>query len=186
MNPEHPEMKSKLSAIKNLISMLDDKILEDHNSMRSGEAKSGLAIDVGIEKHKTPGGETVIEEEIPRVDSSDVMAEQAEESMMNPEPENMDMAEGDVHQEAPLDMNHVVHDMNKAEDDPGFDIDNPDIAQMLEGQMENAHEEDMKYRPRVRSEEKGNLYVTKKSSGTSSPMPEQTLRKTNYSRKKGM
>jgi len=183
MNPEHPEMKSKLSAIKSLISMLDDKILEDHNSMRSG-GNPEAEVSVEIEKHQTPHGE-VMAEKLPDVNAGEVMAEQAEESMMNPEEENMDMAEGDVHQEAPLDMNHVVHDMNKAEDDPGFDVANPDIAKMLEGQMESAHEEDMKYRPRVRNEEKGNLYVTKKSSGTTSPMPEQTLRKTKYSRKKG-
>lgn len=171
MNPEEPEMKSKLSAIKNLIAMLDDKILGDHQSMRDGKSNKA---------------EMVVEEEMPDVNSGEVMGEASEEAMMNPEKENMDMAEGDVHQEAPLDMNHVVHDMNKAEDDPGFDVDNPDIAQMLEGQMESAHEEDMKYRPRERNEEKGKLYVTNKQRGTSAPMPQQSLRKTNYSRQKGM
>lgn len=173
MNPDSPEMKFKNSAIKNLIAMLDDKILEAHQVMRSKEKpdmKMDMKMDMGMD----------MEDDMMDVDSGKVMGEAAEEAMMNEQPMDMDMKEGDSHQKAPLDMNQVVHEMNKAEDNPAFDVDNKEIRMSLDDEMNQALEENAKYRPRMRKEEKGNLFTTKRMAKSTEPMPQQSLRKKKY------
>lgn len=181
IDPNSSEAKAKYAAMMDLIGHIDGKLSEERKSMRKSPQ-----VEVEMDVARMPDGDAD-DSEMPFA-STEVLGEVAERATDHEQPMDNDFNEGDVHQEAPLDMNQVVHEVTRSEDDPEFDVGNPETADRLAKQMEAGMEEGVKYRPRIPVEkEKGTLYVTKKSFGTTAPMPQQEVRKMKAGRpKRGM